>query len=184
MVLPLLFEGIDPETPIIVLDLGAATAETVRYFSEYRCHICFADLMDQPELRGADPETAQRCFDRLFRDLLRNREDLGFDLCLFWDLLDTMDGATLFAFAAALQPYVHRETRAHGFATFSRSRPVPIRRYGIVSTDTLDVRDQEGTYAPERVHSRARLSEAFDYFQFARGTLLKDGRTEFLLKAW
>jgi SAM-dependent methyltransferase len=194
--LPLLLEPIDDEQSITVLDVGAGVPETVTYFSRYRCRLHFAALFDAHALRpeampppGPDDE-AQDYFDEVFAALLDFPEGTRFDLVLLWDFLNFLPVPALRAFGQALRPFLHRGTRAHGFGAFkanapglSRDAPQIALRYGVLDHDRLAVRPRTDGVLTGYPHSRTVLADAVGCFEVVRGTLLREGGMELLLRA-
>lgn len=191
LLLPKLFEGLsvvadgptddqEPrparETTLTVLDVGPAVPETVAFFSRYRCRLYVADLFpEQPERQG-EGETE----DEPFQTLLDYPVQVQFDLCLFWDFLNLLDMDQLKAFNVALRPFVHRGTRAHGFAAMNAAHALSINTYGVRSTDELIVRPDPGGRRATRPHPQAMLNQALTCLEVKRGTLLREGRLEVL----
>ena len=192
LLLPMVLERIDESRPLTVLDVGGGTAETIEFFSRYRCRLHFADLFDTAEL-GAVPEDEDPVawYTAVFSRLLDFPADTRFDLCLLWDFLNYLPVPALTGFSRALRPYLRADTVGHGFGAFKATAPgsswtAPEHgfAYGIVDADTLSVRPRpEGSRAPTHPHSRKVVAEALECFDIARGTLLQDGAMELLLEA-
>lgn len=171
--LPKLFEGLPDDRRLTILDLGPAVPETVEFFGQYRCRLYFADLFSEP----TDGDGA-----RSFQTLLDYPVQVQFDLCLFWDFLNLLSMDELRAFDAALKPYVHRGTRAHGFAAMSATHALSIHHYGVLSTHQLVVRADPLARRATRPHPQALLKQALTCLEIKRGTLLREGRLEVLLQ--
>ncbi|MFU8816576.1 MAG: hypothetical protein ACNA7W_14605 [Pseudomonadales bacterium] len=188
LLLPLLFEQVDEQRPLVVLDVGAGVAETVEFFSRFRCRLHFADLFDAPQLSAPPGDDAEAYFAEVFAELCDFGAETRFDICLLWDFPNYLPLPALRAFSAALRPFLHRDTRGHGFGAFKASAPamagntpeVPLQ-FGIDNTDQLVVRPRSTGLATRYSHSRAVLADVFSCFEIARGTLLRDGAMELLL---
>jgi hypothetical protein len=196
LLLPLLFESVDDEDRITVLDAGSGVAETLTFFSRYRCRLHFAALFDAPALHAESlpalgPEDdPQDYFDEVFAGLLNYPEGTRFDLLLLWDFLNFLPVPALRAFGQALRPFLHRGTRAHGFGAFkanapgtSRDAPEIALRYGVLDQDRLVVRPRTDGVLTGYPHSRTVLADALGCFEVVRGTLLREGGMELLLRA-
>lgn len=195
LLLPMLFERLDEDDPITVLDVGAGVAETIGYFSRYRCRLHFAALFDAPALRpesfpeGVPDDELERYFGETFAALLDFPPETRFDVVLLWDFLNYLPVPALRAFADALRPFLHAETRAHGFGAFkanapgiSRDAPELALRYGIVDADRLVVRPRADGVLTGYPHSRTVLADALGCLEIVRGTLLRGGGMELLLQ--
>ena len=173
LLLPKLFEGLPDDQRLTVLDLGPAVPETVEFFGQFRCRLYFADLFSEP----IDGHTETD-----FQTLLDYPVQVQFDLCLFWDFLNLLDMDGLRAFDVALRPYIHRGTRAHGFAAMSAMQPLSIHHYGVRSTSEWVVRADPLARRAARPHPQALLKQALTCLEIKRGTLLREGRLEVLLQ--
>jgi hypothetical protein len=201
LLLPLLverlLERVDNEQTVTVLDVGYGVPETVTFFSRFSCRLYFAGLFDSDELTAlpAVLETlSEDETDTYLETVLSQMFDVDpgvrFDICLFWDFLNCLPPTALRAFSAVLRPHLHRDTMGHGFGSFkatapamSRDAPERALQYGVVDEQRLVVRPRRDGLPPPYAHSRATLAEAFDCFEVARGTLLREGTMELLLKA-
>jgi len=192
LLLPLIFESLDDSSgPLSVLDVGGGVAETLAFFSQYRCRLHFADLFDEPALRWIPEENAVDHFAAVFDDLLDFPADTRFDVCLLWDFLNYLPVPALTGFSRALRPYLQRGTLGHGFGAFKAAAPGVAWAapelglcYGVLDRDALIVRPRrDGGGAAAHPHSRTVLAEAFACFEIVRGTLLQEGAMELLLKA-
>ena len=192
LLLPMLLERIDETQPLTVFDAGGGNAETLEFFSRYRCRLHFADLLGAGEFDGApEDQDAVAYFTAVFSALLDFPQGTRFDVCLLWDFLNYLPVPALTGFSRALRPFLHPGTVGHGFGAFKATAPgsswTPPEHgfaYGIVDAETLSVRPGPGaSRAPAHPHSRKVVAEALECFEIARGTLLQDGAMELLLEA-
>lgn len=178
--LPSLFEGIDEGVPITVLHVGPALAETVDFFSDYRCKLHFIDLFAElPIVVTEDtPELRQQ-----FQNMLELPPDTVFDLCLFWDIFNFLSREAVQALVDVLRPHLHAGTLGHTFSVHNNRARLASPVYGILQLDTLTCRQRQAPpegYAP---HSQRQLKELLHGFTLGRSVLLADGRLELLLQA-
>ena len=190
LLLPLLFEQVEDDLPVTVLDVGAGVPETVTFLSRYRCRVHFAGLFDAHQLVDVPDEDADAYLDEVFAGLLGFPDGTLFDVCLLWDFLSFLPVPALRAFSRALAPYLHRGTRGHGFGAFKanapamrRDAPSQILQYGVRDGETLVARPRGDGLGRTFSHSRAVLAENLSCFEIARGTLLREGTMELLLQA-
>ena len=178
---PLLFQLLDVNHRLTVLHVGTALAETVEFFSEFRCRLFFLDLFNEPFIRDQDnfsePELRQA-----FQQSVRLGQGTKLDLCLFWDFLCYLDDPALRAFNAALQPYLHEGTRAHGFGVHHLAASLQNVQYGVVDRETFSVRRRASRQMALHPHSQVEMGELFTGLGFERGLLLADGQLEMLLR--
>lgn len=190
LLLPHVLERIDASEPLSVLDVGGGAAETVAFFSEYRCRLQFADLFEAPGLNLLPEEDPEGYFDAVFATHCTFPEGTLFDVCLLWDFLNYLPVPALRSFSRALRPYLHRNTVGHGFGAFKATAPAASwaaptlgMSYAINDRDSLLVRPRPGGTVGTHAHARTVLADAFDCFEIVRGTLLKEGAMELLLQA-
>ena len=178
-----LFRNIDPEHRLTVLEIGTALPETVEFFSEYRCRLHFLDLYDVPFLqKPKEPLTGEELREA-FAKQFNFPEGTRIDLCLFWDFISFLDDSALRAFNAALKPFVHAGTRAHGFAVHHLAVRLEHLQYGILDQDNVTMRKRPSVDLPYHPHSQIEMADMLNCFTFERGLLLPSGKLEMLLKS-
>ncbi len=177
--LPHLFQQLDAERSVTVLHIGSALPETVDFFSDYRCKLHFIDVFPAlPIVACEEPAVTQA---QQFKELLRFPGETAFDICLFWDLFNFLDGDAITAFLSVLRPHLKQGSLAHAFSVHNRKAPQQNHFYGIQNLGELSVRSRRITptgYAP---HSQRELTALLDGFRVERSVLLPDSRLEMLL---
>lgn len=175
-----MLERLGVEQRFSVFDAGSASSQTVAFFSDYQCRLHFADVFDDDALANQEELTEEELTAQ-FTQLLNFAEE-PFDLCLLWDLPNYLNPKALRAFGAALRPFIHRQTLAHGFCAFKESQPFDPRRYGICAADTLIAEAGSHPVGPRFPMTQSTLVAALPFFSVVRGTLLTDGRVELYLE--
>ena len=173
----------DANHRLTVLEVGTALPETVEFFAAHKCRIHFLDLFSEPLVQNLQSVTSPKEMQQQFERLLTFPEGTKIDICLFWDLLCYLDDRALSAFNAALRPYLHHGSRAHGFGVHHLAIKLGNRRYGVIDDTTLSVRKCESIQPETFPHSQVEMHEHLSCFDFERGLLLPDGKLELLLKA-
>jgi hypothetical protein len=174
------FQHVEQDQRVSVLDLGSAMPETVDFFSRYRSKLFFADLFYDLPINGADPDGAP--LEVQFADLLPFPENSRFDICLFWDLFNYLDADAIGALLDRLLPCLHPGTIAHAFGLHNLRSPREDRAYGIASTEAFSVRERERPLPGYAPHSQRQLQQMLGYFSVERTVLLANSRLELLLK--
>ena len=179
--MPSLFEHFDDGQAITVFHVGPALPETVEFFSGFRCKLHFVDVFS--ELPIVAEEDASPDLQTQFQNLLQFPSDTLFDICLFWDLFNFLDGEAIHALLNVLRPHLKKGSLAHAFSVHNNRVQQISHLYGIRQLDTLTFRNR-GTelpgYAP---HSQRQLREMLQCFTLERTVLLADSRLEVLLRA-
>jgi len=176
------FQSVDRGRRLTVLEIGTALPETVDFLSQFKCRLHFVDLYSEPFVRGQQELSATE-LRKGFESQLRFPADTALDLCLFWDFLCYLDDTALRAFNAALRPWLHRGTRAHGFGAHHLAVRLENVQYGVRDAETLTVRHRAGSQMRKHPHSQLEMNEMLSCFRFERGLLLADGKLEMLLSA-
>ena len=177
-----LFRSLDPEKRLIVLEVGPALHETVEFFSQFRCRLHFVDLYEESFLRNRDSDVSEKELRHQFEKSLTFPEGTLLDICLFGDFLSFLDDRALRAFNSALRPWIHPETRAHGFGVHHMAVKLEHHQYGIIDADTLSIRSRHSGTMPYHPHSQVEMADMLNCFAFARGLLLPSGKLEMMLK--
>lgn len=162
--LPRAFEGVGPERKFTVLDLGSPTPESVRFFNKFSCRVHYIGLPDED---GEHPTG------------LDFPNDVRFDVCLFWDVLNYLGGETLEQVSRVVTQHLNRNCRAHAFVAFSRAVPFTGMRFGIETLDNLVV-EPDPDPVPH-VQTWKHLETLLWPFTNAAATLLQGNRQELLL---
>jgi len=179
---PGLFKMLDVNRRLTVLEIGPALSETVDFFSQFKCRLHFVDLFHEPFVREQQAKLSEKELRHAFEEQFRFPAGTQIDLCLFWDFLSYLDDPALRAFNAALRPWIHSKTRAHGFGVHHLAIRLENIQYGILDTETLSLRPRRSAQLPHHPHSQIEMHEMLTCFDFERGLLLPEGKLEMLLK--
>lgn len=180
--LPELFRDIDEDRRLVVLHIGAAAPETLDFFARYRCRLHINDLFQKlpfSPVEGAEPELSVA--QQLSREL-QIPADTHFDICLFWDFFNYLDGTGISALLSVLGPHLHAGSMAHGFAAHTRKAAQVNQRYGISDLDALSVRQRASPLPGYSPHAQNELKSMLHCFNLDRIVLLTDSRLELLLR--
>lgn len=178
-----LFEGLDETRRLTVLDLGAASPESLEFFSDYKCRLYFADLYAEPLPRNEEGDLDELALSGHFHSLLALPDDARIDVCLFWDYLNYLPEPAVRALMLALSPYLLPTTRAHGFGVRSSSTKLESLRYGICTLKELCIRTRSTVGSPSYAHTQAALKRLLDGMDVSKVLLMPDGRLEMLFHA-
>lgn len=186
-----LFEHVEDDQPLSVLNIGPALPETVNFFSGYRCKLQVVDLYSELPLRtpAADAddgkakngEESSGLFHRL-EEALGLPAGIQFDMVFFWDVLNFMSREAIAALMDALLPHLHAGSRAHCFAVHSSKTPVADNFHGIFDAAHLSVRRRQQPPPDYQPHPQGELVTMLRCFQVERSVLMPDRRVELLLK--
>ena len=176
--LPLVFEGFSADDPLSVLDAGDASPETVAFFGRIQCRLHVADLYTHTAFLGdASPETTNWSE---VAEALGDSNARQFDILLFWDFLNFLDGPRLRSFSEVILPYVHKGSRAHAILAFSSANSVPRSRYSIKDVDQILVEDEEESLIPH-VTSRREIERHLPWLTVSKSVLWRDNRLELVM---
>ena len=178
-----LFDRIDPQRRLRVFEAGPAFPETVRFLNQFKSRIHVTDLFGESLVRDSQQDLDEQEMKMAFQDILDFKVGTFIDVFLFWDFLNYLSRPALRAFSAAVKPYIHAGTRAHGFSVLNVETPLHNQQYSIVDPETLCVRPSKSNQLDYYPHSHDELNNSLSCFNVGRGWLLPDGRLEILLKA-
>lgn len=162
--LPRAFARVGRERKFTVLDLGSPTPQSVRFFNQFSCQVYFSGLLDDDEDLGTGLDIPS---------------DVRFDVCLFWDVLNYLNGETLERVSEVVTKRLNDGCRGHAFLAFSQSVPFEGLSFGIESVDSLVVK-RDPNVVPH-VHTWKDLEATLWPFTNAAATLLQGNRQELLL---
>ena len=171
--LPQIFREVDPRRRLTVLDVGPAGAGSVRFFGSFRCHIVFADLLDDL----GEGEAGMGAAARLFEDL----GDVRYDICLFWDFLNYLSATDLREFGRGLRKHLHSGSRAHAFAAFTTVSELTGLRFELRDESRIRILSERGP-TPHR-HTNKVIGRVLWPLSVSRAVLLEHNRQELLLAA-
>jgi len=180
--LPSLFGGLNPRR-LRVFDAGPANPESIRFLGQVPSRIHVLDLYSERLVREQQSGLSEQEMKLEFQEILGFKVGTLIDVCLFWDVLNYLSRPALRAFSAALKPYVHPGTRAHGFSVLNIETPLRNQQYGILDESSISVRPGRREQLDYYPHSHEELNQCLYCFQVGRGWLLPDGRPEILLNA-
>ena len=184
--LPSLFDHVEEGSRLTVLNIGPALPETIDFFSNYRCKLHIADLLQEavPDI-DADLEESERMAQwRTFLDAALVLPDgVRFDLLFFWDVLNFLHRDAIAALMEVLGDHVHARSKAHCFAVHSAdAAPAPVF-YGIRDAEHLSRRPRSQIPPNYQPLPQNQLVGLLRYFRTDRSVLMNDRRVELLLKA-
>ena len=187
----LLFQKVQVDKQLVVLDVGLAMPATVDFFSHFKCKLLFVDFYSHQLLSAAYADETESQQDQQqpthaelveqFTAALNLTSSIKIDICLFWDFFNYLDGTLLKAFIEALQPYLSEDSCGYGLGVLNARRQLPSFQYGLKTLDTLSqyqcTEEQKSVYP----HSQRDLNNLLGYFDIDKSRLMPDGRVEYLL---
>ena len=165
----------------IVLDLGAARANTIQTFGKFRCRLDIVDLAEGlGALRG---ETDSRVLRQRVEALLLPRDTEGMDVVLCWDLINYLPEPALTAVMESIAVRCKRGALAHGLVYYSM-RQMPERPGSFVPLDDQKLANlaSPGPERPAPRYSPEDLARCMPRYTVERGRLLRNGMQEFLFR--
>jgi len=176
-----LFEHVDEERCLTVLDAGPALQETVDFLSSFRCRLRVLDLFSDIPLGSREEDDPP--WTELMDDLLQIPEGMVFDICLFWDIFNYLDRDQVLAFFTVLRPHLRPGALAHCFGVHKQNMAQDNRVYSLADANTFKVRRRRSSLPAYEPHSQSKLKNLLFDFHVDRTMLLADGRLELLLRA-
>ena len=178
---PDLFAHVDPGERLKVLEVGCAQPETVDFFSRYKCRLQFLDLYASPSLLEDQGSKTEAELSPGFRKALGLPKGEKYDVCLFWDVMQYMTGPAIRALCGALEPHLHKRTRAHALGVHSVLTASELAEYAIVDDKTFRLKPCRLSSLEYHPHPQAQLGELLTVFKIERAMLMGDGTVEMLM---
>ena len=184
---PLLFEKVQVDKQLVVLDVGLAMPTTVELFSSFKCKLIFSDLYsleffsDSDQGQDQDQLPSHQQLVEKFTAALNLNSQTKIDICLFWDFFNYLDGTLLKAFIDALQPYITDSTCGYGLGVLNARCQLPNYQYGIKNLDKLTQYLRTDKQKPVYPHSQRDLNNLLGYFDIDKSRLMPDGRVEYFI---
>jgi hypothetical protein len=179
---PSLFRLLDVNHRMTVMEIGPAMTETVDFFSQFKCRLHFVDLYNEPFVREQQANLSETELRHAFEEQFRFAADTKIDIVLLWDFICYLDDKALRAFNSALRPWIHPDTKVHGFGVHHLAIRLENIQYGVIGKDTLSIRNRSTAQLPYHPHSQIEMHDMLNCFDFERGLLLENGKLEMLLK--
>jgi len=183
LLFPSLVKRLDTDRRLSILEIGPALPETINFFSQFKCRLHFAAMYNDPVLQMQTGDVTEAELVTQIKKSFGFVKGTRFDLCLFWDFLNYLDDRTLRAFNRAIEPYLHRTTRAHAFTVRTLDTSFSNQQYGIEQAHMFSIRPRKGQQAHTSPHTQAILVNLLSNFDIDQGMLLPDGRLEVLMTA-
>ncbi|MBT8146835.1 MAG: hypothetical protein KJN90_08270 [Gammaproteobacteria bacterium] len=181
--LQLLFENLQAEQRLVVLNIGAALPETIRFFANYRCKLYVTDLLAELPLSAdspSDESESQSKLENEIADILSIPDGVIFDIVFFWESLNYLGKDKISALMQVLKPHLHDNSKGHCFAAHNPETAEAQIIYGIQDAGHLSVRPRSRVSPNYQPLSQRRLLSLLEYFTLDRSVLLRDQRLELL----
>ncbi|MCP5345908.1 MAG: hypothetical protein R3F41_02130 [Gammaproteobacteria bacterium] len=179
-----LFENIQAEKPLVVLNIGAALPETINFFANYRCKLFITDLLAEFPLSAYSPRDESESRITLrdeIADILSIPDGVVFDIVFFWDSPNYLGEDNISALMQVLKPHLHGKSKAHCFVARSPETPEGQIIHGIQDAGHLTVRRRSRFPPNYQPLPQSRLLSLLKSFTLDRSVLMRDQRLELLL---
>ena len=179
-----LFENLQAEQRLVVLNIGAALPETIRFFANYRCKLYITDLLAEFPLSAdslSDESELQFKLRNEIADIFSIPDGVIFDIVFFWESLNYLGKEKISALMEVLRPHLHNNSKGHCFAAHNPESAEAQIIYGIQDTGHLSVRPRTGVSPTYQPLPQGRLVSLLEYFTLDRSVLMRDQRLELLL---
>lgn len=178
-----LFESFQASERLVVLNIGAALPETVRFFTNYRCQLYITDLvaeLSSSDFPGDESESPSNARNEI-AGILSIPDGVVFDIVFFWDSLSYLGKENITALVQVLKSHLHANSKGHCFAARTSETAEAQMVHGIQDAGHLSVRRRTRFPANYQPLPQGRLLALLEYFTLDRSVLLRDQRLELLL---
>lgn len=176
-----LFNQVSKDKPLVVLDMGLASAASVNFFGQTKCRLQFTGLIE-PDINGYnDQELSHTERVNLFEEALNLQPNIKIDIILFWDVFCYLSAPAIVALLEVLMPSLHVRTKAHSIGLLNARQKMLYSEYGIKAIDKLWQQPISTPQPKIYPHSRHDFGRLLNYFSIDRSCLLSGNRVENIL---
>lgn len=165
----------------LVLDLGPAVGENIRFFSDLACKLYIADLSESLFSGRSRHTESTHAFERHLERDLPSTDGQAVDLILAWDLLNYLERDQLPALARVLTAYCHRGTQLFLMVATLKEMAARPSAYSILGPETLAFRPDDQWQRPAPRYNEPELVRGLPDFQVEVSFLLRNGIQEYVL---
>lgn len=166
-----------------ILDLGAASGETLAYYTGLPCKIFFADFFAELKTLDTDPEDpSSDGFAKACRRLLAFSSSTRFDLIHSWDLFNYLSLEEIGGLADYLRRFSGEVAPLVSLIWTKRRIPAQPNRYAIIDSETVEYRRRSGGQRPGPLYKEPDLLKAMSGYRAAKSFLLRHGVQEYVFE--
>jgi len=180
LALTALFQEIDRDHKLQVLDLGSAVGSNVDFLSRYDCKLYIEDLYAALAARGPAVGEGEQAGPQFFADFLALPESVRLDVILAWDTFNYLSRRELSHLVAQLRRYCQPGTLILALISFLKQIPAQPIRFRIVDEQSLAYELRTSALRPAPRYAPAELTEILSGFRVDRSYLLRHGIQEYL----
>lgn len=174
-----LIKTIDPAQPTRILDLGAACASNIKFYSKIARKFHFEDLSaaiagrcESQKSAGANPEKS------VLDETLSLRKNQFFDLIFCWDILNYLEPEEISRLGGMLAEHAHSETQIFLLLPVgSEIASVPLK-FQVMEHDRLNYEEEGAGYTASPRYNKSDLKKFWPHFKRNKSFLLKNGFEE------
>ncbi len=179
--LKLLFDRLSSGGRHLVLDLGPAVGENVRFFSQLACKIYIADLYESLFAPRALQLESSRAFRLMLERDLPSTDGQPVDVILAWDLLNYLKTDEQQALAEAISSYCHRTTQLFAMVITHKEMPATPTVFHVLDRQHLAFeRDPQWQRSSPR-YTEPDIRRGLPDFEVDVSFLLRNGLQEYML---
>lgn len=179
--LKLLFERLSTGGRHLILDLGPAVGENVRFFARLSCKIYVADLYESLFAPSSRQPESNRAFQSMLGRELPSVDGQAIDVILAWDLLNYLTGDQQQILAAAIAPYCHQRTLLFAMIATRKEMPAKPTIFHILDREHLSFEPDRQWRRTSPRYTEPDLRRGMPDFEVDVSFLLRNGLQEYML---
>jgi SAM-dependent methyltransferase len=165
-----------------VLDLGAASGETLSFYAELPSKIYFADFFSDLQSRTVDPEASIDGFVRACHRVLPFPERTKFDLVNTWDLFNYLSLEEIGALSEYLRQFTSPIAPLVSFVWIHGRIPAQPQRYAVIDQETVEHRPTSTSQREGPRYKEPVLLKAMRGYRVSKSFLLRNGFQEYVFQ--
>ena len=182
---PLLFSLLKPkpdEQRLEILDIGAASNNSIEYLSQFYCKIFIANGMSElTAISAALTETPQRLNRELIKVLqFYKKNPASLDVIFLWDIINYLDASILSCIINYLLPHTNKDTHLHAYIHTARLMPEIHGKYEILGDEKILTDNASALTRKCPAYYQDALNKLLYPFKVKRSVLHTNGMQEYL----
>ena len=179
--LKLLHERLADDERHVILDLGPAVGDNVRYFTELGCKLIIADLHESLFGSSARQPDNERWFEQMLERDLPSIEGPSVDVILAWDLLNYLTIDQMRPLATALARYCDRRTQLFAMIAIQKEMPARPTQFNIIDPEHIAFQPDVQWQREAPRYTEPDLKRGLPDFEVDVSFLLRSGLQEYML---
>ncbi len=181
-VLASLFEVMDNEHKLVILDLGPARAANLEVLSRFRCRLLIEDIHEMTPGLGDDTADNKAALMHWFNQWAADVNPGSIDVVIAWDIFNYLNPDLCKAFIDLLAPLMKPGAYVYLLVYSQKEMSAQPISFRIISDDRLEYQPPTKATRPSPRFNQTDLKKFFWQFTVIKSVLLRNGMQEYLFR--